>query len=239
MKLIANQNVSAMIFAAGYGKRLRPYTEETPKPLLPFKGANCLTLAVNALKSIGFLNIVINAHHLHNQIVDYFKDDSSINVIVEEDLLETGGGLFNASRFLNDYILTINGDIWLQDYSLINRLIESFEPASMDILLYIVKKENALYFKGDGDYFLLDEPAKKQACHIRHKGDLKEAPYIYTGIQIIKKSFFQDNLPMNNIFSLRHHFDCAQKKGTLFGLEYNDNWCDIGNIEVYEKMKNK
>ena len=92
--------MKAMILAAGKGTRLAPLTEKTPKPLLPLAGKPLIEWQIEALQQAGFREIVINLHHLGDQIKAHLGDGEqwrvTIQYSVEPQLLETGGGIVNA-----------------------------------------------------------------------------------------------------------------------------------------------
>ena len=109
--------MKAMILAAGFGKRLRPLTETTPKPLLPVAGKPLLQYHIENLAAAGITDLVINTSWLAEQIEDYFGDGDNFGVSIrwsrERQPMETGGGTANALPLLGDQpFLVINGDIW-------------------------------------------------------------------------------------------------------------------------------
>ncbi|MDY7038929.1 MAG: nucleotidyltransferase family protein, partial [Thermodesulfobacteriota bacterium] len=106
----------AMILAAGLGTRLRPLTDNRPKALIPVTNKPIITRAVEYLKKHGISRIVVNAHHHHEQIVDYLDGGRpfglDIDVRVEPKILGTGGGIKNVSDFWGDEpFIVINSDI--------------------------------------------------------------------------------------------------------------------------------
>jgi len=109
--------MKAMILAAGFGKRLRPLTDTTPKPLLPVGGKPLMQHHIERLAAVGITDLVINISWLAEQIEDYFGDGSDYGVAIswsrEQQPLETWGGITNALPLLGDQpFLLINGDIW-------------------------------------------------------------------------------------------------------------------------------
>lgn len=110
--------MKAMILAAGRGKRMRPLTDHTPKPLLPVSGKPLIEYHLEKLQSAGYHDVVINLHHLGEQIRERLGTGDrfglSITYSVEDpELLETGGGIHHALPLLGDGpFLVINGDIW-------------------------------------------------------------------------------------------------------------------------------
>lgn len=110
--------MKAMIFAAGTGSRLKPLTDHTPKALIPIGGKPMLEHVILKLKSSGFDQIVINLHHLGNQIVDFLEANNNFGVRIEisdesDYLLDTGGGIKKATSLLcgNEPFLIHNVDI--------------------------------------------------------------------------------------------------------------------------------
>lgn len=111
--------MKAMIFAAGLGTRLQPYTNTMPKAMVPVKGVPMLGRLIQKLKSAGFNQIVINVHHFADQITGYLRDNNNFGLqmaISDEshELLDTGGGLIHAKAFLDgdEPFLLHNVDIY-------------------------------------------------------------------------------------------------------------------------------
>ncbi len=117
----------AMIFAAGLGTRLRPFTEQHPKALFTINGKTLLAYQIERLKRAGVVDIVVNVHHYAEQIVDYLKshDDFGIHIAISDEtgkLLDTGGGLRHAQWFFtSEPFIACNVDI-LSDINITNLL---------------------------------------------------------------------------------------------------------------------
>lgn len=98
--------MKAMILAAGLGTRLRPFTDSRPKALVEVAGRPMLSWVIARLGQQGFTDIIINAHHFSEQIeafaADYGHPGVSLTVSVEEDILDTGGGVRKAAGFFDD-----------------------------------------------------------------------------------------------------------------------------------------
>jgi NDP-sugar pyrophosphorylase family protein len=108
--------MKAMILAAGFGTRLRPLTDQVPKALVPVLNRPAIGWVIDYLKSHGATDIVVNAHHHYQQIVDYLREGLPfgvrIEVRVENRILGTGGGIRNALDFWNhESFVVINSDI--------------------------------------------------------------------------------------------------------------------------------
>jgi NDP-sugar pyrophosphorylase family protein len=105
--------MQAMILAAGLGTRLLPHTTIRPKPLFPILNRPLLLLTVERLQNLGFDHIVVNCHHLRQQMVEALQWVSGVVVQEEETILGTGGGLRRAlGLFRDEPLLVTNGDIY-------------------------------------------------------------------------------------------------------------------------------
>ena len=94
--------LEAMIFAAGFGKRMLPLTRSTPKPLLKINNKSIISYQIERLLELNFKNILVNGHHLYNKLNDELKIYSPVvKVIHEKEILETGGGLLNLIKKKN------------------------------------------------------------------------------------------------------------------------------------------
>ena len=105
--------MKAFILAAGKGERLKPLTNNTPKPLIPVKGKPLLEWNLLKLKSAGITDVIINLHYLGDEIINYFGDGRNLNLNIqystEQNLLGTGGALIQGKFFLDDspFILSL------------------------------------------------------------------------------------------------------------------------------------
>ncbi|PID76397.1 MAG: nucleotidyl transferase [Deltaproteobacteria bacterium] len=105
--------MQAMILAAGFGTRLRPYTDFKPKPLFPVLNRPLLVLTIERLQDFGFTKIIVNCHHLQEQIVAELAGLDGVLIQQEDRILGTGGGLAKALALMEDSpILVTNGDIY-------------------------------------------------------------------------------------------------------------------------------
>ncbi|MFI4999742.1 MAG: sugar phosphate nucleotidyltransferase, partial [Reyranellales bacterium] len=130
---------SAMILAAGRGHRLRPLTDTVPKPLIPVAGRSMLDRAMDRLSEHGVRNLVINVHHLGEQIARHVGAGRA-HIVHEDRLLETGGSVKNALPLLGDEpFFVLNGDgLWSDGpVPMLKRLESAWDPARMDALLLL------------------------------------------------------------------------------------------------------
>jgi MurNAc alpha-1-phosphate uridylyltransferase len=223
----------AMVLAAGFGLRLRPITETTPKPLVAVAGRTMLDRALDALAVAGVAHAVVNVHHLGTQIEARLAERAqqgltpATEISVEDTLLDTGGGINNAlPRLGTAPFLAVNADIVWDDGPVpaLKRLAAAFDPATMDALLLLVTRERAIGFDGPGDFFLNEDR------RLVRRGERPSAPYVYAGLQMVAPALF-DGAP-KGAFSLNRLYDTAVARGRLFGLVHDGGWYHVGTPEA-------
>lgn len=144
----------AMIFAAGEGKRMRPLTLHTPKPLLKVLGKPLIYWHLENLSKQGIEEVIINVSYLGQQIINAVQDGSAwglkVRYSVENTPLETGGGLLQAKEHLGEApFLLINGDVWCNE-------LPQLPDASDDELIFMLLVDNPPHHP-KGDFFLAKE----------------------------------------------------------------------------------
>tara|TARA_B100000029_G_C17444345_1_gene912671 strand:+ start:333 stop:1037 length:705 start_codon:yes stop_codon:yes gene_type:complete len=227
--------MKAIILSAGYGKRLQPLTFSCPKPLLKIN--NNETLLSNTMKfleSFGIKEIVINVHHLGEQIIEYVNKKNfnlKINIIEEKkEILDTGGGVLNAiSYFSNNPFIIINPDtIW--NFNYLNKLKQMKENflanKNSKCSLLVVKKEKSFDKSYKGDFNLNK--------NLINRDDKNSLEYIYTGLQIVNPEIFSKF--DIKIFSMNKIWDKLIIKKQLHGLESNVNFLHVSNLDVYKSL---
>lgn len=220
---------TAMVLAAGFGTRLRPLTDHTPKPLIAVAGRSLLDRCLDRLVEAGVKRAVVNIHWLGSQIRDHLRDRSDIAITISDEsdlLLETGGGIARALPLLgNDPFFAVNADlIWRDDDEpALQRLALAFDPVRMDALLLLQPREKATGHAGPGDFELAADG------RIARRGDRPTASYVFTGVQILQPRLFRD-APAGP-FSLNLLYDHAIAAQRLHGLPHRGLWMDVGNHE--------
>ena len=219
---------SAMVLAAGRGRRMMPLTERVPKPLLEVGGTSVLGQALDRLCGAGVGRIVVNANWLAGQIEDHVRAraDERITVSHEAEPLETGGAIVRALPVLGpDPFYVINGDsLWFDGMKCpLLRLAEAWDPARMDILLLLASLARTEGFRGTGD-FLMDPDGRLERAP---EGIV--VPYAYMGLAIVAPAALEN--PPPGAFSLNLAFDRAQETGRLHGLLHDGLWYHISTPE--------
>jgi mannose-1-phosphate guanylyltransferase len=178
--------MQAMILAAGYGTRLHPYTEHRPKPLFPLLNIPLLQLTIDRLKSAGFNHIVVNCHHLSNQITDLLADTPEVIIQEESTILGTGGGLrYACEKLLDEPLLITNGDIYhtIDFVQLYRKHLQTGCPVSLAVHDY--QRFNSLLVEGDR---VLDFDNKSNPSALAFTGVHVIDPTILRGIVNGQKS---------------------------------------------------
>jgi len=214
---------TAMILAAGRGERLRPLTDTIPKPLIPVAGRSMLDRAMDRLAAHGTKHVVVNVHHLGDQIATHLAGRATI--VREDRLLETGGSVKNALPLLGqEPFFVLNGDgLWRDGPTpMLDRMASAWSPARMDALLLLHPIETAIGRepKDRGDYFL---DAEDRA---RHRGTADAAPYLFASVSICDARLL--NGAPDGPFSLLKLWTRAEAAGRLYGLVHDGDWFHVG-----------
>lgn len=221
---------TAMVLAAGLGKRMRPITDHTPKPLVKVAGRTMLDQALDRLSEAGIGRAVVNVHHLADRIERHLagRTQPAITISDERDiLLETGGGVKRALPLLGDHpFLVLNSDsLWIEGPSHnLTRLFQAWDMERMDILLLLAATATSTGYEGAGD-FLMDAQGI-----VTRRPQKKVAPFVYCGVGIFKPSLFQDT--PDGPFSLNLLFDRAIEARRLYGLRLDGQWLHVGTPQA-------
>lgn len=215
----------AMVLAAGLGKRMRPLTDDRPKPLVELAGRSLLDRALDNLAAGGITEFVVNSHYKGEMIAAHLDGREDIILSPEELLLETGGGVKAALPHLGDSaFLVVNSDaVWCDgSESTVARLAAQWNNTIMDALLLLVPMGTVAGNMGQhpGDYHLEADGRARR----RLRG--KKAPYLFGGIQILHPRLFEG--APDGPFSLNILYDRAQEAGRLYGLRHDGEWYHVG-----------
>lgn len=215
----------AMVLAAGLGLRMRPITEKLPKPLVDVGGRTLLDRALDHLEAVGVEQAVVNTHYLPEMIEKHLsaRKRPAIAISREDELLETGGGVFKALERLGDGpFYVVNSDIaWVDGAtSALGRLAAAWDDRRMDALLLVMPKERAGDYEGTGDYFMAPQGA------LRRRKPGEPAPFVFCGVQILHPRLFAGAKPGR--FSLNLLYDRAEAAGRLYAVVHDGAWYHIG-----------
>ena len=219
---------TAMVMAAGLGKRMRPLTATRPKPLVEVAGKALIDHVLDRLRAAGVGRIVVNVHYLADALEAHLAVRAAdLDVTISDEralLLETGGGMVQAGPMIaSDPFLVVNSDnYWVDGPADTLRLLAShWREGEMDALLLLVPHARAANNSGVGD-FHMDALGKLQR---RRQG--RVAPFVFTGIQMVSKRLLRD--APEGAFSTNIFWDRAIAEGRCFGAVHQGLWFDVGS----------
>ena len=222
---------TALVLCAGYGKRLNPLTLKNPKPLLKLNNLTLLENTINLIKKLGINEIKLNTFSLKDQIKIFIEEknfDVKIKIIEDgNEILDTGGGIFNMINSLNEEnFMVFNPDtVWSIDYLNCIKEMENFYfSKKIQNILMVVNKDLSFDKNLKGDFDLLDNQINKKKLN----------QYIFTGCQIINKKLFASI--KNKSFSIIQIWNDLIKGNKLFGYESKNKFYHITDLEIYNKL---
>lgn len=207
---------AVMLFAAGFGTRMRALTQDRPKPLVHVADRPLIDHALDFVRDHGAETVVCNAHYKADQIVAHFAG-TDVHVAVETpEILDTGGGLKAALPLLHaETVFTMNTDaVWKGPNPL--RLLADAWDDRMQALLLCIPKAHVVGDVGPGDIDI-DE----------HGLGTWGAGTIYSGVQIIRTHLVSET--PQTVFSLRAVWDTLVAQNALHVVTYPGLWCDVGH----------
>lgn len=224
--------MKAMIFAAGLGTRLQPITNNIPKALVPYKNKPLLQITIEKLIDAGINEIIINVHHFSNQIIDFLYKNNNFNakIIISDEtnqLLDTGGGLFNAKDFLNNSNFLVHNVDIISDLNL-NELIEhhynsqsiatlAVQDRHSDKKLYFDTQSNCLCFWRNEH---TGQEKKARKC-------TKTQGFAYSGIFVANSNIF--NFMQEGVYSIIDTFLLVAQNNKISYFDHSNTfWRDMG-----------
>lgn len=238
--------MKAMIFAAGMGTRLKPLTDTMPKALVPINGKPMLEHIILKLKNSGFTQIVINIHHLGQQIIDFLAENNNfgIDIIISDErdyLMDTGGGIKKAKSFFTgkEPFLIHNVDI-ISNVDL-KKLYEKHLETNPLATLLVSKRETSRYL-------LFNKENKLCGWRNLETGEVKSFypyfdpaqynEYAFSGIHVLSSEIFDWMEEWTGKFSIINFYlsICAKTDIHAYPAE-NLHLMDIGKIETLTKAE--
>jgi len=220
-----------MILAAGLGKRMQPITLKTPKPLIQIGNKNLLEKAIELLIDHGVEEIAINVYHLADQIKDFInKKEYKVKIIISDEqnlLLDTGGGVFQATRSFKEPFVVINPDtLWNKSYSNELKVLEDLYFKQKKSCLLLVNKNLSFDKSFKGDFNLHDGVISRDNSN----------EFIFTGLQILDQNVF--NSIKDKIFSMNKIWDDLIKNKSLLGIQSKQKFYHLNTKKMYDKISN-
>jgi MurNAc alpha-1-phosphate uridylyltransferase len=209
-----------MVFAAGFGTRMRDLTKDRPKPLIPVAGRALIDHALEIGTRAGVSRTVVNTHYRADQLAAYLAG-RGITISHEADqILETGGGLKAALPLLGPGpVAILNSDgIWTGSNPL-TQLAQAWDPARMEALLLLLPLHRTIAHGPTGDFRL--------SADGRISRGLGGEDHVYIGAQILNPA--RTAATPDAVFSLNRTWTEMIAADTAFGLVHDGGWCDVGH----------
>ena len=222
---------TALILCAGFGKRLLPLTQSTPKPLLKIGQITLLERTIKLIEKLQIKKIKINTFYLSKEIKK-FVDQSNTNLDIQliedgNEILDTGGGIFNMIKDSSEEnFLVFNPDtLWNEDYDKnISKMADLYFRKQINNILLVVPKDLSFDKRLKGDFNLINEKLTKD----------NNKNFIYTGCQIINKNIFSKITKKK--FSMNEIWNSQLKESRLFAYESNIEFLHVTDLEIYNKI---
>ena len=227
--------IPCLLLAAGRGERMRPLTDELPKPLLTIKNKSLLAWHLEALGAAGIQEVVINHAWLGKKIEDALGDGSQFDLNItyspEASALETAGGIRKALALLkpSDYFLVINGDIFSPNLPVQQLLgqITSLRSMSNKPLAHLLMVPNPVQHP-QGDFYLKDSQILNEPKNGAEK-------LTFSGIGIYHQDLFKD-LEIDTSAKLAPLLKEAMLENRVSGEKYVGPWHDVGTPQRLQEL---
>jgi len=222
---------TAMLMAAGLGKRMRPLTATRPKPLVKVAGKPLMDHALDRLEAGGIRKVVVNVHYLADTVEAHLKARKcGLKFTVSDEraqLLETGGGLIKAKPLLGDapFFCANSDNLWIDGpQETLGMMQRIWDPERMDALLLLVPLARATCHSGPGDFHMdaNGRISRRKTAHV--------APFVFTGVQILSPTLLVD--PPSDVFSTNVFWNRAIEAGRLYGVSHQGLWFDVGTPQA-------
>ena len=226
---------AAMIMGAGLGVRMRPLTDDRPKPLVIVAGRTLIDHSIDRLVAAGVTTIIVNLHYRAEMLRAHLAKRHDARIIFSdetEQLLDTGGGVVKAlHHFCGNPFFVLNSDsVWVEGpVAALPAMIRHWDPERMDGLLLLADMQTAMGYEGSGDFVL------NAGGHVLRARDHAGAAYAYPGVQIVHPRLFDD--APEGPFSTNLMWDRAIAKGRLFGTVLDGVWIHVGTPDARDEAE--
>ena len=220
----------AMIMAAGLGTRMRPLTNDRPKPLVEVGGKALIDHAIDRLTAAGVTTLIVNLHYKAEMVKEHLAGRKDVQILYSDEsdgLLGTGGGVAKAlSYFSGEPFYIHNSDtVWVEGYgTALEHMNARWDSEKMDALLLMAPMVTSMGYEGIGD-FMMDPSGR-----LSRVPQGRVSPFAFPGVQIVHPRLF-DNPPSGG-FSTNVLWDRAIEKERLFGVRLDGVWIHVGTPQA-------
>lgn len=249
-KKIVKPPQKAFILGAGFGTRLRPYTNDKPKPMVEVAGRSLIRRALDKLLAAGVVDVTVNTHYLGDVMAAHLRDyerdmkdaqkNFQIHIAHEDPILDTGGGVrARLGHFGDDPFYVIAGDSLWEDSPMgnaLHRLSSLWHDEKMDIITLMQPLKHMSLTGGAGDYKLLPEQKALRMLQ-------KDGTHMWTNIRLNHPRIYREY--KIEPFSFLPILDQAQAQGRLCALEHDGEWhhistpADLETVDRYYKEQGR
>jgi MurNAc alpha-1-phosphate uridylyltransferase len=228
-----------MIMGAGLGSRMRPLTDDRPKPLVMVGGKTLIDHSIDRLVAAGVTEVVVNVHYRSAQMIAHLESRRDVRVIISDEtgeLLDTGGGVVKAlPLFQGEPFFVLNSDsIWIEHgASALRAMQAAWDADRMDGLLLLAELATAIGYEGRD--FILAADGRIARARDALKTDRSEPPYGYMGVQIVHPRLFA--AAPAAAFSTNIVWTRAIAAGRLFGTVLDGVWLHVGTPQARDEAE--
>ena len=225
-----------MVLAAGLGTRMRPVTDETPKPLVEVGGRPLIDHALNRLAEAGVAKAVVNVHYMADRLIEHLEARERPVVAISDEreaLMETGGGVVKALPLVgSDPFLLLNSDsFWVEGpRPNLETLAKAWDETRMDALLMLAPTVAAVGYDGQGDFFM------EADGRLIPRPEHDVAPFVYTGVALINPTAMFADAPRGP-FPLSLLINRVSEAERLFGFRMDGLWFHVGTPEAIDEAE--
>jgi mannose-1-phosphate guanylyltransferase len=233
--------MKAMILAAGLGTRLRPLTDDRPKALVTIAGRTLLEITLARLRLFGVNEVIVNAHHFADMIVDYLEANQNfgmrIEVSREDVLLDTGGGLKNAAHFFLDSSGDSHESFIVHNVDVIStidlqRMVRFHREQSALATLAVQDRETSRYLLFDRNGLLCGRQAGRDGKRELVRPAEHSRPLAFSGIHVLSPKVFAGMAAEGAFSIITTYLQFAARGEKIVAFRANEyEWRDLGRPE--------
>ena len=228
---------TAFVLAAGMGSRMRPLTDDRPKPMVALAGRPLIDHVLDRLAASGITEAVVNVHYKAEVLLDHLAARRQPRIARSDEraaLLDTGGGVIKARDLLGQapFLIHNSDTVWLErGVANLDSLIGAWDPQRMDSLLLLAERERSIGYDGAGDFELRADGSLAR----RRKGET--VPHVFAGVSIAHPRLLE-GAPAG-AFSLNVLWDSAIAAGRLYGIVLDGLWMHVGTPQALAEAEQR
>jgi MurNAc alpha-1-phosphate uridylyltransferase len=218
---------TAIVLAAGLGRRMAEGRESPPKPLAVLAGKALIDHVLDRLAAAGIARVVVNVHHKADVIANHLEARKRPQIVISDEraaLLDTGGGVKKALPSLGPGAFLINNadSLWIEGVGgNLGRLAAAWDDRRMDCLLMLAPASGSRGYEGRGDFALASDGRIR-----RRQAEQEMLPFAFTGVSLAHPRAFADT--PDGAFSLNLVWDRAIATLRAYGLRMDGVWMHVG-----------